>query len=62
MTLQPELDAQGEGRLGLRLAGNVKYRHTKADGLGDAVSRANKALVRCFGQVIGGASSWSSGA
>ena len=53
-TLQPELDAKGDGRLGLHLASNVKYRHTKATGLPDAAMRANGALVRCFSQVLGG--------
>ena len=55
-TVQPELDAKGDGHLGLHLASNLKYKHTKATSIPDAALRANSALVGCFSQVTSGES------
>ena len=54
VTVTPELDMNGDGRLGVHLGSNVKYRHTKAASLPAAASAASKALARCFSQVVGG--------
>ena len=54
MMVTPELDSNGDGRLGVHLGSNVKYRHTKADSLPMAAGAASKALGRCFSQVVGG--------
>ena len=40
--------------LGLHLASNLKYKHTKATSIPDAALRANSALVGCFSQVTSG--------
>ena len=54
VAITPELDMNGDGRLGVHLGSNVKYRHTKAESLPAAAGAASKALGRCFSQVVGG--------
>ena len=50
----PAVSAQGIGRIGVQLASNYTFSHSRAATPSDAARVASIQLSRCFGVVLGG--------